>query len=158
MEALFDLITNPIVLFILIGFFSSLYNKAKGNAEDQQRPRPARPARETVDMGNPQASRRVPQQQRTTEAVEPPGTLNDIQKVYLERKRQADQQPDESRRKEKGRLGERNRIQETKQPDRNQGSSFDFQPDGDKLIEGLVWSEVLGPPRAKRPYHPPSRN
>lgn len=24
----------------------------------------------------------------------------------------------------------------------------------EKLVEGIIWSEILGPPRAKKPYHP----
>jgi hypothetical protein len=169
MEALFDLLGNPVIIFIVIGILSSLFNKAKGNGKDQQHRRPVRPAGKPVVMNVPPETKREPRpaprpvqtrparhmpvkaEQRTSQAT-------DIQKVYEERKQQADITENRQRPAVSGRLSsdaDSGRLRRTKEKPEY---SFQFEPDQDRLIEGLIWAEVLGKPRSKKPYQTGGRD
>jgi len=167
MEALFELIGNPFVIFVLIGILSSLFNKAKGNGKDhQQQRRPARPVHRPAKMEAPSEAQpevresrpvqaRTPQPRQVKELKEA-APLSDIQKVYQE-KRQQLEKIDSKPRSERGRLSsegtKRSRLSAVKEE-----PILDFQPDQDSLVQGLIWAEVLGQPRAKKPYSPGKRN
>ncbi|WP_213368679.1 hypothetical protein [Mesobacillus boroniphilus] len=189
MELLYELFSNPIALFILIGVISSLFNKKKDGQQPQRRPaRPSGPMQQPgpARQPGPAPARRQPAEARAEprsdiEKDYEPGydprreakrsrdsgkrdqgdtgaeILNDIQKVYLERKLQSEEQMNKQR-SGKGRMssgdssGRLNQKREQKEPE------IDFQPDRDNVVEGLIWAEVLSKPRAKRPYNPVRRN
>ncbi|MFT9598904.1 hypothetical protein [Mesobacillus sp.] len=190
MEILFELFSNPIALFILIGVISSLFNKKKQDSQQPQR-RPVRPPGPMQQPGPARQPRPAPARRQPAEArVEPrqeiekeqgprydtgrdtkrsresakhvPGEtgveiINDLQKVYLERKLQSEEQVNKER-ASKGRMsagessGRLNQKREEKEPE------IIIQPDRDTLVEGIIWAEVLGKPRAKRPYNAVRRN
>lgn len=163
----------------MIGVISSLF---KDKSKDQNKRRPVRPAQPAPPINRPEEPQTHPRYDRrrgigsedtrevyketgngqegnqTSPAHDGPELLNDIQKIYQERKRHADdnsaaQQPARSGRMTTGVSGGRVRQKiERKEPE------VSFQPDRDTLIEGLIWAEVLGKPRAKKPYHPARRN
>ena len=60
MEALFDLLGNPVVIFIIIGIISSLFNKAKGVGQDQQQRRQVTPPGKSVETKDRADGDRVP--------------------------------------------------------------------------------------------------
>ena len=168
MEALFELIGNPFVIFVLIGILSSLFNKAKGNGQDnQQRRRPARPVHRPAKMEVPAEAKPEPlresrpvqsrtPQPRQVKEVKEAAQLSDIQKVYQEKLQQLEK-IDSKPRAERGRLSsegtQRSRLSAVKEE-----PILDFQPDQDSLVQGLIWAEILGQPRAKKPYSPGNRN
>ena len=157
MEALFD---NPIILFILIGLISSIFNKVKGNGQDNQNQRPQRPVRPAsppVEMSRP-AETEPEREPRPTFSERSTNALNDIQKVYLERKQHAEKAPSEPRNSERGRLSIGNTSPRSRLPLEKSEPAIDFKPDRDNLIEGIIWSEILGKPRAKKPYSAGRRN
>ncbi|HAQ08700.1 MAG TPA: hypothetical protein DCR24_14765 [Bacillus bacterium] len=155
MEALFD---NPIILFILIGLISSIFNRIKGNAQDSQNQRPQRPvhpASQPLDRSRPAETKREPRPviiENSTEA------LSDIQKVYLERKQRADKASSESRGPERGRLSTGTTSPRSRLHSEKAEQVINFNPDRNNLIEGVIWSEILGKPRAKKPYSAARRN
>jgi hypothetical protein len=193
MELLLELFSNPIALFILIGVISSLFNKVKGNVQEQQR-RPVRPSGPLADMRRPveahqdprydnrrntqpgpghdqrRGSKPEPRQDNRRESVNSPRpvqpapvivereaeVLGDLQKVYQERKQQSQKANQNQRGAERGRMssevsGRMRQEKVDKEPE------LDFQPNQEKLVEGLIWAEVLGKPRAKKPYQPGRR-
>ncbi|RSD22737.1 hypothetical protein [Mesobacillus subterraneus] len=191
MELLFELFSNPIALFILIGVISSLFNKKKEERQPQRRPvRPPGPAQPpgTARPPGPAPSRTRPAEARTEpqtgrgrgseyeeerdvfggsrrrhEPVEPAPVnsgnevLSDLQKIYQERKRQAEA-PQQTR-SDKGRMAADEAVSRLRQrrEEKQKQPEVVFQPDKEKLIEGLIWAEVLGKPRAKKPYNPVKR-
>ena len=114
----------------------------KAQREPRREPRPvqSRPAR--------------PQQDKTE--LEATGASG-IQKVYQERKRQAEKS-DSKPRTERGRLSTDGAAVRSRLSDVKEEPVVNFQPDQDRLIEGLIWAEVLGQPRAKKPYSPGRRD
>ncbi|GAM15221.1 hypothetical protein [Mesobacillus selenatarsenatis] len=188
MEILFELFSNPIALFILIGVISSLFNKKKSDGQppqrrpvrppgpmQQQQPGPARQPRPAPASRQPAEARVEPWQEievnpiprydtgRDTQrsrgsAKHDPGEtgveiINDLQKVYLERKLQSEEQMNKQS-SSKGRMSAGESSGRLKQKREHKEPEVVFQPDRDTLIEGLIWAEVLGKPRAKRPYNP----
>jgi hypothetical protein len=163
MEALFDLLGNPVIIFIVIGILSSLFNKAKGNGQDQQNRRPVRPAGKPVVMNVPAETKREPRPaprpvqtrpapQISVKAEQRSSQVNDIQKVYEERKQQAVITDNRQRTGVSGRLSSDANSGRLRRAEVKPASSFQFEPDQDRLIEGLIWAEVLGKPRSKKPY------
>jgi hypothetical protein len=169
MEFLFD---NPILIMILIGLLSTLFGK-KGEGQEQQPKRPPGPQQRRPSQQQP-AGRREPAQQRPQNQGQPaqqrpenrgrqphPAAstrerrperaaasipqLTDVQKVYEERRREV---------MEPARYELRSESQRTA----NQGGkpdvpvSLDLKPDAERLIEGIAWAQVLGPPRAREPH------
>lgn len=186
MEILFELFSNPIALFILIGVISSLFNKKKSEDQQPQRrpvrppgpmqqPGPVRPPRPAPARRQPAEARDEPLQEiekdhgprydtgRDTQrnrgsAKHAPGEtgveiINELQKVYLERKLQSDEQMNKQR-SSKGRMSAGKTTGRLSQKREQQEPEVIFQTDRDTLVEGLIWAEVLGKPRAKRPYNP----
>lgn len=83
--------------------------------------------------------------------------INDLQQIYLERKLQAEDLT-KNERSNKGRMSAGESSGRLKQKREQQEPESIFRPDKDTLAEGIVWAEVLGKPRAKRPYNPIRRN
>ena len=188
MQTLLELFSNPIALFILIGVISSLFNKKKTDGQQpQSRPvRPPGPMQPPGPARQPASARRQPAEARIEPMPKvekdngplydtrreagrsrdagkhDPGEagveiVNDLQKVYLERKHQADEQVNKER-SGNGRMSAGESSGRLKQKREQYESEVVFQPDKDTLVEGLIWAEVLGKPRAKRPYNPVRRN
>lgn len=166
---MFELIGNPFVIFVLIGILSSLFNKAKGKGENNQQRRPVRPVskpagsdgpvkeqREQRRESRPVQSRPVKPQPVKTERE--PVEVSTIQKVYQERKLQSDKIDSKARSAERGRVSSEGAAVRSSLSGAKEEPVLDFQPDQDRLIEGLIWAEVLGQPRAKKPYSPVRRD
>lgn len=179
MEFLFDIFSNPIALFILIGVISSLF---KDKSKDQNKRRPVRPAQPAPPITRPEEPQTNPRYDRrrgmgaedtrevytetghghkgnqTSPVTDGPELLNDIQKIYQERKRDAEEYNGAHKPAGKGRMNTGASGGRLRQKREQQEPQVSFQPDRDTLIEGLIWAEVLGKPRAKKPYHPARRS
>ncbi|WNF21767.1 hypothetical protein [Mesobacillus jeotgali] len=190
MEFLFEILSNPIALFVLIGVISSLFNQKKDDGKGPQR-RPVRPPGPMQHPGPLRQPAPAPARRQPAEArVEPAPAIekdydprqdphreteqsresakrnsgetgveimNDLQQVYLERKLQAEALTNKER-SSKGRMSAGESSGRLKQKREQQEHEGILQPDKDTLVEGIVWAEVLGKPRAKRPYKPLRRN
>ena len=142
MEILLD---SPILLVILIGLISSIFKRIKGNAVDAQNQRPARP----VSMPATTGRNHMPAGSGTA-------TQTNIQQLYQETKQREVKAPEEAvlRGARGRRIGQDNPQLATQPSERSNG----FQPDANTLVEGIIWSEVLGPPRSKKPFSSGRRN
>lgn len=146
MEILFD---SPILLIVVIGFLSSLYKRIKGTDENSRRPRPASKA----SPASPQA----PQPAMPSGGS---GSTANIQQLYQERRSQVENAQGNRRQREPGRGG---RLSASNIPSSSSEPvaaepKLHLKPDRDSLIEGVIWSEILGEPRSKKPYRPAGRN
>lgn len=168
MEALFDLLGNPILIFIVIGILSSLFNKAKGSGQEQQKRRPVRPVGKPEVMSMPAEPKYKPKpaprpagprpaQQAPVQAKPTAVNANDMQKVYQERKQEAVTKDSRQRTASSGRLTANEVPGRLRRAEASSEPSFQFEPDQDRLIEGLIWAEVLGKPRSKKPYQTGAR-
>lgn len=146
MEILFD---SPILLIIVIGFLSSLYKRIKGTDENSRRPRPASKA-------SP-ASPPAPQPARQSGGG---GSTANLRQLYQEQRSQVENAQENRRQREPGRSG---RFSASSLPSSSSEAlaaepKLHLKPDRDSLIEGVIWSEILGEPRSKKPYRPAGRN
>ncbi len=157
MQFLFD---NPFLIFILIGIISSLFKRGKGEQEQQPKRRPNPP----VQQGQTPVERmpREPKPQRTQipkndspvknreTTVVPENPFLDIQKKYEERKRES---PQKRNNPQKNTDRVQPNVLLNKEIDDSSGNvSIDLSPEADRVIEGIAWAQVLGPPRSRNPY------
>lgn len=185
MQILLELFSNPIALFILIGVISSLFNQKKKDGSQQQQRRPVRPpgpvqqprpapARrqpaeakreplrpeiEKADDYKPRSENRRPAEPSRDKRSQSPAdsgveVLTDIQKKYQERKHQTEES---EKKQQTGRMSSGQTSGRLNQKREQVQTDVVFQPDKDTLLEGLIWAEVLGKPRAKKPYNPSRR-
>ncbi|WP_053364141.1 hypothetical protein [Bacillus sp. FJAT-27251] len=155
MEFLFD---NPFILMILIGLISTLFGKKGEQQEQQKRPQQRRPSQQTRQEH--QRSERKPAQQRPERRPAPPPPerkaertaaasipqLKDVQKVYEDRTREIMEPARHEPRTASGAPASAQAGNEEKPV------TLDLNPDGKRLIEGIAWAQVLGPPRARDPH------
>lgn len=144
MEILFE---NPLILIILVGVISAIFkNKNKDEKQDDTKKRVE--TRKTVQKSSDPFSemkdvfREV--QRSFQEEIKPAPTvqenanqkINDAKFAYPEEP----EKPEQVIKTPRG-------LQEQKL---KQQSGLDV--DESKLIDAVIWSEILGPPRAKKPY------
>lgn len=159
MEFLFE---NPFLIIILIGIISSLFKRVKGEQEQQPKRRPNPPMQQgqNPDERMPRESKPLSRTQspKTKSPVKdwepssvPENPFLDIQKKYEERRREStskrnNPQPSYERSKPS--------VKVNKEINDSPGDvSIDLNPEADRVIEGIAWAQVLGPPRSRNPYH-----
>ncbi|RDU35421.1 hypothetical protein DRW41_18365 [Neobacillus piezotolerans] len=147
MERLFE---NPILLFVIIAFVSSMFSKLKGKDENR------RPGR------LPELAREL--QERYGEAAKPdqkgmdrrPARRQDSSTVTLSGKGEAAREavnpsPLQDNAVEKSGDTGRRIVQN---PGKGVGENLSIEPVTEKnLADAVVWAEILGPPRSKKPYY-----
>ena len=158
MEFLFE---NPFILVVLIGLISSLFGK-KGDQEDQKK-QPANPRRPQQQPRQPYDRKGTGQRQgRPQPRLEPasakqipakvkmedyqPEALTELQEKYEEKKRA------EAALKRAGQTRPGRLDRSGADPIRANEIGLDLKPEGERLIEGLAWSQILGEPRSKQPH------
>lgn len=157
MEFLFD---NPFLIFVLIGIISSLFKRGKGEQEQQPKRRPNPPVQQgkTLEERMPKGPKpmrtQMPKSASPVKDLKPTAVpenpFQDIQKKYEERRR-------ESTLKRNNLQTSDERVQPNvrvkKELDDPSGDvSIDLRPEADRVIEGIAWAQVLGPPRSRNPY------
>jgi len=153
------LLENPFILVILIGILSSFYKQLKGTDSDDKKRKGAIPKQTSatsVGQNNPmrgpvkshkpvraQSSQAPNRQQRRD--IEPPVKLEDL---YSDAKNTNQQNShfnqDPIKRVSAPTVNHLNELE----PNNKKTLTIDQE----RLLDGLIWSEVLGPPRAKRPH------
>lgn len=152
MEILFE---NPLILIVLIGIISSLFKKAKGERPESPIPRPrqrphhrqsAEPERAAMETSVEEALKEERQRQAERESR--------IEQENRKRKQQAE----ESMRALQNQRREAHSFRETASrpvelpAEGKKEHGGRFTPEKQVLIDGIIWSEILGPPRAKNPH------
>ncbi|WP_080844978.1 hypothetical protein [Cytobacillus gottheilii] len=146
MEILFE---NPIILMALIGLVSTLFSKGKKEEEKRRRP-PQRPA---GTPGHTQQPAQASTIERKKEKLENRAkrAAAQMEQQYTQARQKAEDELES--------LNNRHRTAErqtetlrTREPIKKTAQSQSFAPDKKKLADAVIWSEILGPPRAMNPH------
>lgn len=144
MEFIFE---NPIALIFIIGAIISFFKKMKENSNPNPNQEKIPEWKKVMDI--PQTlneGRRV----ETRPSREPRQQSSQLAKEYYEVKSNAEiNQPTENPRKDS--------AFQRKEPSKKVvnaevDGSIDLSPSKDTLIDGIVWAEILGPPRAYKSH------
>ncbi|WP_318508360.1 hypothetical protein [Bacillus sp. T3] len=153
------LLDNPFILVILIGILSSFYKQIKGTNSDDNKRKGAIPKQKpatTVGQNNPMRGpvkshkpvraqgSQIPNRQQRKD-IEPPVKLEDL---YSDAKN-TNQQNSHFNQEPINRVSA-STVNQLNELELNNKKSFTINQE--RLLDGLIWSEVLGPPRAKRPH------
>lgn len=142
MEFLFE---NPFILIVLIGIISSLFKKKKVE-EKSKSPNP-KPFVESMPFPEPDIVQEfeythIPEQEVASEL--------DAEKKQLEEEIASLKKQKQSLTKETERLKSIDRTQQVSfTPKETSTPSTQEQT----LVEAVIWSEILGPPRSRKPHH-----
>ncbi|WP_168119302.1 hypothetical protein [Paenibacillus sp. HB172176] len=170
--AIFDfLIKNIYIVIIILFALSRLFKKSAGGTKPQGRMpdfsggdagKPGQARKEAGPFqpaqGQPRATRPQPRAQQIDEQQrwdEEGYSQVDLQTVYRTRLKQEEQPKRETETKSRSPFGKMSEPIQKKQPPlvspSARRSSFRLsKPSSSNLREAVIWSEVLGPPRAKR--------
>lgn len=154
MEFLFE---NPWLIFIVIGIITSLFNKAKGG-QGKQNNRPQRQPVQQKSTANQQEIR--PVQEGRNKDVPPVMPKKHVEKEYADRKKQeAEAQLQALKNKQNELINTRNSLQMNSPRGSSRLDSIPYKEkktavsiEKQKLVDGVVWAEILGPPRALNPH------
>ncbi|WP_066064115.1 hypothetical protein [Neobacillus soli] len=147
---------TTILIMIIIGVITSVFGKAKGNKQD--------PKSKPFSVNGLDEFRALFQNQTTDQAIEEiktmqkdfqSGGLKNIEEKHLQMKQgNQDNQseligPTNPRQQDKVRVKENLEVKDAKDE-----PVFSDEPDRKAVINGIIWSEILGEPRSKKPYNP----
>lgn len=143
MDFLFE---NPFIIVVLIGIISSLFKKTKG--QTKANPKPSKPFVENTpipEITNFEGVREEPIRTLDTE--------------YRDMKKEAEAKITALKEQQKRFEQKAERMNSTTRMNQSVRSTptatnnkATFQVDQEKLADAVVWSEILGPPRAKKPH------
>lgn len=144
MDFLFE---NPFIIVVLIGIISSLFNKAKGQSKGN--PSQPKPFAESTP---------IPQEPSFDDFPEEP--IRAFEADYNEMKKEAEKKIRALREQQKryeeraARLNSEAVMSEPKTtaPSTGKVENASLEVDREKLADAVIWSEILGPPRSKRPH------
>lgn len=146
MEFLFE---NPLIPIIVIWVISSLFNK--GTGKKQTKAAKSKPFVENIPFPSFEDLNKKP------EVIANEPTISNIEEIYSKKEQAevqlADLKERQIRTAEKvekitavSRLNQKGKEPETS------GVEKSFLIEKEKVAEAIVWSEILGPPRAKKPH------
>lgn len=161
-----DIISNPIVWAFLVWLFSRLFTN-KNNEEENKPKVPSQPKNRQETRQNPRPNSRptarpVPKPVMTTveskkrnEENKPP--LQTVQEAYEKMKQRSSEKEIEVR-VEKDQIKPKSVMpqERTLSVNRNVRQNY-LVIDQNKAAQGVIWSEILGPPRAKNPHYTKTR-
>ncbi|OAT84280.1 hypothetical protein A6P54_03045 [Bacillus sp. MKU004] len=137
-----------LIVAVIIGLVTAIFNRVKDSSSQESRPKP-----KPISTGSPaQTYREEPRTKREPVREEPVYTLQsqfeekkkDIESKYAQMKKQ------ENDYKEQVKM-QRSKVKSIKERKESQ-YSIDFG-NQDDIVKGLIFSEVFGPPRAKKANH-----
>ncbi|MBA4535874.1 hypothetical protein H1Z61_01650 [Bacillus aquiflavi] len=132
-------IDNPIIVFILIGVISSIFSKSKTDAKEERKQ-------------SRQTERRAPNQSKQTQPPRPKPVSNKqapAKKKKIE-ERKTVQKPIEQMKPEFNHHHSTNSNEKKMKEKLNIPEEKSLPSYQSRLIDGIILSEVLGPPRAKK--------
>ncbi|WP_019154560.1 hypothetical protein [Robertmurraya massiliosenegalensis] len=151
------LLDNPFIIIILLGILSSLFKK---NKEQPTNKRPTRQASPTSTESSPPSNPMAEIFKEFIE-VEEEKPAKPLYNEYIDTKKEAEAKIAALREQQKqyaeraNRMNTQSRMNIETKPimvteTTNSGRTFNVE--GEKLADAIIWSEILGPPRAKKPH------
>jgi hypothetical protein len=135
------ILENPILIIIIIGMITSFMKRRKASNEPNPNTQKNAVPEWKKMMDFPQSFEEVRQEYSKPVTVSPT-----VVKEYNEVPKVVKQDNREARTPQKERRVNPTHVETKTQP------SISMDPDRDALINGIIWSEVLGPPRALKSH------
>ncbi|GLB58251.1 hypothetical protein [Cytobacillus sp. NCCP-133] len=146
------LLENPFILIALLAFISSLFKKKKKGESEKQKKRPQqRPEPQAEQSAAEVLMEKAVKEEKRQQAER----ASRIEEEYRRRKQQAEES---IRVLQNQKLAAERQASVFREPaekpvDRPQARiQGQFAPQKKALVDGIIWSEILGPPRAKGPH------
>lgn len=148
------LLENPFILIAVIAFISSFFKKKKEEKPVKQAPRSVqqenRTQAERTSADNTLAEVLEEEKKKLTEKS------RRIEEDYRQRKQQAEQSikalQSQERAAERRASAISGTAANTKAYPMEASGAGKFEPQKQSLVDGIIWSEILGPPRSKNPH------
>ncbi|WP_170007713.1 hypothetical protein [Bacillus fonticola] len=161
MDAIFqlfgELLSNPFLLVVIIGLVSTVFGKMKGGQTEGNQPPKRQPRRPQRDMESKTASEVPHPTKRQKEAQRPSlseanigdssptNALSDVERDLQSLRRKQEKFATKARQLS----AESNNKLQPRPSNQQQNKGISLQ----NAKQGVVWAEILGPPRSKRPHH-----
>ena len=162
MNSLFE---NPIILVFLIWLISSLFTKAKGKNQNQTNPNHKTRPTEARTVQRQQAQPMHTERQKPLSPVKRLEQMAQemaerLERDYSDKRKLAEstiRYPKESPapveiQAEPMKIAEVQPIMPHSEEKQLQSSKLPFSVEKQKVIDGVVWAEILGPPRSLNPH------
>jgi hypothetical protein len=138
---------ESIIFIIIAGILSTIFSKAKGNNGSKNKPFIATQfddIRKLFEQEEDNEPAETPEKVSRGQQVIQEVNLQDIEKKYQQMK-QVSEPIQYSRTEPKNRMNK-------PRPKLKADGIVLGKPDKNPVINGIIWSEILGEPRSKRPY------
>jgi hypothetical protein len=138
---------ESIIFIIIAGILSTIFSKAKGNNGSKNKPFIATQfddIRKLFEQEEDNERAETPEKVSRGQQVIQEVNLQDIEKKYQQMK-QVSEPIQYSRTEPKNRMNK-------PRPKLKADGIVLGKPDKNTVINGIIWSEILGEPRSKRPY------
>jgi hypothetical protein len=165
------LLENIWIIFVILGFFASLFSKSGQQGKGAERngrpgprpgqgPRPPRPQSGMPPFGMPPfgGDFSFPAKREAETAADHAGKTGAVlpEAARSSQHAAAEARPDHSRLPQDVRAASPvSQPADSGQIRQNRGKKrIPCTPHASRAVEGMMWAEVFGPPRAKKPYNP----
>ncbi|MCM3705205.1 MULTISPECIES: hypothetical protein [Cytobacillus] len=150
MEFLFE---NPFILIAVIAFISSLFKKKKEERPVKQAPRVQQENRTEAERTSADPALAEVLEEEKRKLAE---KSRRIEQEYRQRKQQAEQSmkalQSQQRAAERKASAISRTAANTKAYPVEASGAGKYEPQKQSLVDGIIWSEILGPPRSKNPH------
>jgi hypothetical protein len=138
---------ESIIFIIIAGILSTIFSKAKGNNGSKNKPFIATQfddIRKLFEQEEDNEPAETPEKVSRGQQVIQEVNLQDIEKKYQQMKQVSEPI-------QYSRIEPKNRMNKPRPKLKADGIVLG-KPDKNTVINGIIWSEILGEPRSKRPY------
>ncbi|MEL3972867.1 hypothetical protein AAEO50_11285 [Rossellomorea oryzaecorticis] len=144
-----------LIIAVIIGLLTTIFNRSKESSSEDHRPRP-----KPIETGRPvETSRETPRRKQSDRPVYPNAEQEEpvytLQTKYEEQKQEIENKYAQLKKRKESHKHQphtqRTRVKSIKEKDPSQ-YSIDFESKDD-IVKGFIFSEVFGPPRAKKTHH-----
>ncbi|NQD66845.1 hypothetical protein HP456_13080 [Bacillus haikouensis] len=144
-----------LIVAVIIGLLTTIFNRSKDSSSEENRSKP-----KPIVTGSPvETNREEPRRKRQDRRVYPDAEQEEpvytLQTKFEEQKQDIENKYAQLKKQREGNKQEaqmqRTRVKSIKEKDPSQ-YSIDFESEDD-IVKGFIFSEVFGPPRAKKPHH-----
>jgi hypothetical protein len=147
---------ESLIFAIIIGIISMIFNRfQKGDSEKKRKSIPAEKIPNPVQKEATPVKVETEPRRRTEQKTNKEKTPNNIANRFIEKRIEVERQLAEQRERETASRNKfNNPISRGNQFQKKKSSAISFDNlTQDDLVKGIVMSEILGPPRAKKRHH-----
>ncbi|WHY84763.1 hypothetical protein QNH39_19210 [Neobacillus novalis] len=150
---------NTILVMIVIGIITSMFGKAKNNrGQSQNKPTSPNGIGEIRKLFQELTDQEISELSPIKEPTRPSSVIVEqktaapqkLEKEYLQVRKESESSRERAAASRQQKEIIKERVQKDKQEEA--GTIFSEYPDAKTLVNGIVWSEILGEPRSKKPY------